>query len=127
MVCKCVHCLVVFVKQKTAYDVRISDWSSDVCSSDLFKLPDEQAELEVVLRVITQQGVNFFAPSERGTTRAWAQHWREEHRHEELLEQALGRIAGVDADQAGRLAEAVASSPQGALVRDVDGDRKTHV
>src|SRR3546814_8730595 len=25
----------VFFKQKTAYDVRISDWSSDVCSSDL--------------------------------------------------------------------------------------------
>src|SRR3546814_5328119 len=24
-----------FFKQKTAYDVRISDWSSDVCSSDL--------------------------------------------------------------------------------------------
>src|SRR3546814_1158798 len=29
--------LVVFLcKQKTAYDVRISDWISDVCSSDLF-------------------------------------------------------------------------------------------
>src|SRR3546814_2283010 len=26
---------VSFFKQKTAYDVRISDWSSDVCSSDL--------------------------------------------------------------------------------------------
>src|SRR3546814_3844219 len=26
-------------KQKTAYDVRISDWSSDVCSSDLANLP----------------------------------------------------------------------------------------
>src|SRR3546814_8585010 len=26
-----------FFKQKTAYDVRISDWSSDVCSSDLPK------------------------------------------------------------------------------------------
>src|SRR3546814_17028420 len=25
-------------KQKTAYDVRISDWSSDVCSSDLLRL-----------------------------------------------------------------------------------------
>src|SRR3546814_1834730 len=25
----------VFVKQKTAYEMRISDWSSDVCSSDL--------------------------------------------------------------------------------------------
>src|SRR3546814_4811978 len=32
--------LVVFIcfffKQKTAYEMRISDWSSDVCSSDLF-------------------------------------------------------------------------------------------
>src|SRR3546814_14371563 len=27
--------LVVFFKQKTAYEMRISDWSSDVCSSDL--------------------------------------------------------------------------------------------
>src|SRR3546814_12906869 len=34
-----VYMLVVFVffffKQKTAYEMRISDWSSDVCSSDL--------------------------------------------------------------------------------------------
>src|SRR3546814_7510918 len=30
-------CFVVFFKQKTAYDMRISDWSSDVCSSDLVK------------------------------------------------------------------------------------------
>src|SRR3546814_4145490 len=28
-------CLFFFVKQKTADEVRISDWSSDVCSSDL--------------------------------------------------------------------------------------------
>src|SRR3546814_18791166 len=27
--------LFFFFKQKTAYDMRISDWSSDVCSSDL--------------------------------------------------------------------------------------------
>src|SRR3546814_7963231 len=27
-----------FFKQKTAYEMRISDWSSDVCSSDLFLL-----------------------------------------------------------------------------------------
>src|SRR3546814_8364191 len=27
---------VFFFKQKTAYEMRISDWSSDVCSSDLF-------------------------------------------------------------------------------------------
>src|SRR3546814_15087618 len=30
-----------FFKQKTAYEMRISDWSSDVCSSDLrFRLGD---------------------------------------------------------------------------------------
>src|SRR3546814_6527641 len=27
--------MVFFFKQKTAYEMRISDWSSDVCSSDL--------------------------------------------------------------------------------------------
>src|SRR3546814_10027753 len=27
---------VFFFKQKTAYELRISDWSSDVCSSDLY-------------------------------------------------------------------------------------------
>src|SRR3546814_4693622 len=30
----CVLCFFFF-KQKTAYEMRISDWSSDVCSSDL--------------------------------------------------------------------------------------------
>src|SRR3546814_4176383 len=28
----------VFFKQKTAYEMRISDWSSDVCSSDLLAI-----------------------------------------------------------------------------------------
>src|SRR3546814_1246921 len=28
-------CCCFFFKQKTAYEMRISDWSSDVCSSDL--------------------------------------------------------------------------------------------
>src|SRR3546814_5171461 len=31
----CCNCFVFFFKQKTAYEMRISDWSSDVCSSDL--------------------------------------------------------------------------------------------
>src|SRR3546814_2252449 len=30
-------CGVCFFKQKTAYEMRISDWSSDVCSSDLLQ------------------------------------------------------------------------------------------
>src|SRR3546814_13669667 len=34
IVCVCLY-VVFFFKQKTAYEMRISDWSSDVCSSDL--------------------------------------------------------------------------------------------
>src|SRR3546814_14533306 len=32
--------MLFFFKQKTAYEMRISDWSSDVCSSDLLKKAD---------------------------------------------------------------------------------------
>src|SRR3546814_3114017 len=32
-----------FFKQKTAYEMRISDWSSDVCSSDLIQIQDRAA------------------------------------------------------------------------------------
>src|SRR3546814_5915654 len=35
MLCRCFF----FFKQKTAYEMRISDWSSDVCSSDLLFRP----------------------------------------------------------------------------------------
>src|SRR3546814_4926886 len=31
------YCFFFFFKQKTAYDMRISDWSSDVCSSDIYR------------------------------------------------------------------------------------------
>src|SRR3546814_3911821 len=40
----CVCIVLFFFKQKTAYELRISDWSSDVCSSDLvlrFALADD--------------------------------------------------------------------------------------
>src|SRR3546814_6603330 len=45
------------VKQKTAYEMRISDWSSDVCSSDL------------TLRVIQRRQVVRFAVRPRGNRR----------------------------------------------------------
>src|SRR3546814_18198956 len=44
---QCYLCFVFF-KQKTAYEMRISDWSSDVCSSDL----------EIVARFHTQQAAH---------------------------------------------------------------------
>src|SRR3546814_5305362 len=43
------HCVVVFFffKQKTAYEMRISDWSSDVCSSDLLR-PDPEGVIRAL-------------------------------------------------------------------------------
>src|SRR3546814_4543384 len=40
--------LVFFFTPKTAYEMRISDWSSDVCSSDLARL---ETELDVIARM----------------------------------------------------------------------------
>src|SRR3546814_16961547 len=45
-----------FCKQKTAYEMRISDWSSDVCSSDLDQVSGAIAEL-VHRRAVRQFGV----------------------------------------------------------------------
>src|SRR3546814_4740507 len=60
-------CMVVFFffKQKTAYEMRISDWSSDVCSSDLRDLPRLVRELGELLRdlkpdVVVVHHLNWF-------------------------------------------------------------------
>src|SRR3546814_9422282 len=43
-------CVVMFFfKQKTAYDMRISDWSSDVCSSDLEQVASKSFDRVVFL------------------------------------------------------------------------------
>src|SRR3546814_9286231 len=47
--CVCVFCF----KQKTAYEMRISDWSSDVCSSDLALLLGIGAQASSVRQVQT--------------------------------------------------------------------------
>src|SRR3546814_2115490 len=49
---------VLFFKQKTAYEMRISDWSSDVCSSDL-QVDDRravQAEAVLAHRLLQPRG-----------------------------------------------------------------------
>src|SRR3546814_6812020 len=51
VLCECFCCAwwsFFFFKQKTAYELRISDWSSDVCSSDLGLMLDPPGPHRVV-------------------------------------------------------------------------------
>src|SRR3546814_8467145 len=52
---QCCCMVFFFFKQKTAYEVRISDWSSDVCSFDLVNTP------RIVTRDCEKLGVKFRA------------------------------------------------------------------
>src|SRR3546814_20204730 len=53
---------VFFFKQKTAYEMRISDWSSDVCSSDLGSkaaAPTREAIMVGEVRAVSWYAVSF--------------------------------------------------------------------
>src|SRR3546814_5861768 len=86
---------VFFVfKQKTAYEMRISDWSSDVCSSDLptlvlgnppFKLALIDRFLQKAFDLLPYSGqVGFVLPAYTFQTAArvarYASQWRSEER-----------------------------------------------
>src|SRR3546814_12326396 len=58
-------CFFFFFKQKTAYEMRISDWSSDVCSSDLdrqyrFTIADIETRLHVAVVQIDAACIDAF-------------------------------------------------------------------
>src|SRR3546814_1004787 len=119
MGCTCVlsrfySVLFLFCKQKTAYEMRISDWSSDVCSSDLGRLGDITAfeaecrqattldQLKSLLDAIVRQfGFRWFAlvhnvDLKRTTRKAllittYPARWRSEEHTSEL--QSLMRIS----------------------------------
>src|SRR3546814_10287242 len=75
----CVGCIgrfflfFFFFKQKTAYGVRIRDWSSDVCSSDLVEAPiyshvdyDVVPERKIVVQspdIVIVEGLNVLQPA----------------------------------------------------------------
>src|SRR3546814_5715609 len=58
----CTCFLFFFFKQKTAYEMRISDWSSDVCSSDLAVAKKHGA----MVLVDEAHGMGFFGEHGRG-------------------------------------------------------------
>src|SRR3546814_8837769 len=52
---------VFFFKQKTAYEMRISDWSSDVCSSDLSPQRSLPGAREMVVMMAMVMALNALA------------------------------------------------------------------
>src|SRR3546814_3192536 len=51
--------VVFFFKQKTAYEMRISDWSSDVCSSDLLQVAGAGGDVGLDVAECTAHRVVF--------------------------------------------------------------------
>src|SRR3546814_15567456 len=57
----CFYFFFFFFKQKTAYEMRISDWSSDVCSSDLgprLAVNSLRAPSTIVYRSVQERGMH---------------------------------------------------------------------
>src|SRR3546814_15329611 len=76
-------CVVVFCKQKTAYEMRISDWSSDVCSSDLL----DRARRPLVESMTKARRENAY----------WLKYVAEATTHPDRLDRSRNAIAEVAA------------------------------
>src|SRR3546814_2555958 len=91
-----------FFKQKTAYEMRISDWSSDVCSSDLLaavERPGEQLFIAVdprprsmFLLALRRQEIGGDHRSDHARDRQADEH-REPDGQAELDEEQIGRAS----------------------------------
>src|SRR3546814_1779291 len=107
------YVIICFLKQKTAYEMRISDWSSDVCSSDLHYQTDDalysgftektgieinriEAESDALIERIKSEGAN--SPADIFITVDAGRLWRAEEAglfqpvESELLNKAIPEI-----------------------------------
>src|SRR3546814_10583077 len=114
-------CFFFFFKQKTAYEMRISDWSSDVCSSDL-------AASNAVEKAVRRRRVDLAVLHQKhvGTGRLRNQATIVEHKGVGIP-LALGGVLGKGANhvEAGRLGSTGRGLRRGPLpVRDGQ-DRKS--
>src|SRR3546814_2823907 len=101
------YVVIFFFKQKTAYEVRISDWSSDVCSSDLVSrlVPDANPAHDAVWNLGDQR---------KGLACADNDHSNE---HDHIQDVHDGRVAAVDVVDG--LGETFAHEPAEELEDDV--------
>src|SRR3546814_2650707 len=86
--------ILFFFKQKTAYEMRISDWSSDVCSSDLPRIkggafdprphPHQRPKVQRIANM-TEIGPELFPARKALTPGPWLPHFG----HREFIERNL--------------------------------------
>src|SRR3546814_1888664 len=77
----CNNCTIIFFfKQKTAYEMRISDWSSDVCSSDLILIPLVKAHATDIGCEVASLGVQVHGGMGFIEETGAAQHYRDAHK-----------------------------------------------
>src|SRR3546814_2597501 len=93
-----------FFKQKTAYEMRISDWSSDVCSSDL----DIPAALKEAHRVLRYGGRFFCLEFSTNEWPGFAQVYDAYSHH---LVPKLGKLIAQDEDSYRYLIESIRRFP----------------
>src|SRR3546814_15065874 len=96
-----VCCLFFFFKPKTAYEMRISDWSSDVCSSDLSIEALEQVRLLTNLETDTQKLLQVILIGQPELRELLA---RDDLR--QLAQRITARFHLVPLDEAGKLGRA---------------------
>src|SRR3546814_2655861 len=76
--------IIFFFKQKTAYEMRISDWSSDVCSSDLYIAPGKPQQngyVESFNGRLRDECLNETLFVSLGHARSVLRLWRDDYNH----------------------------------------------
>src|SRR3546814_3632226 len=107
------HTSFFFFKQKTAYEMRISDWSSDVCSSDLNGIGMSPEQIKSAFKAF-ERGSDPFVRASEGVGLGLA------------LCSEIMRAHGGDIAMASRLGEgttATARLPFDRVVLDLDAAR----
>src|SRR3546814_21030525 len=91
---QCYRSIVFFFKQKTAYEMRISDWSSDVCSSDLLDSCVRRSRARPGSAIAALGAVEQFLVGQH------QRHHRFDHRHAANAD--AGVVAALGHDEIGR-------------------------
>src|SRR3546814_10671853 len=86
-------------KQKTAYELRISDWSSDVCSSDLSAMRMAGTDARIRVSSVIAPSFNGTFKSERMKTRLPASAPESANEERVLMVDICVRLLGYETDK----------------------------